>query len=184
MSLEKIQLPNFLLADLFKNTLVEIAEKEDIIPISNETISIQNNTPNTSFINDKKWYLGDNKKKITIVVNDVEAVFLKDEWLQFLTNILGACKLNMGDVAIVNFAQTPINFTTLQETTQPAFLIVFDVAIKDLQIPFTIPNYQVQTFNNCNFLSAPSLGVMLGEGEIVKAEKTKLWMSLKKLFNI
>ncbi|MFY7898986.1 MAG: hypothetical protein ACOVNY_02305 [Chitinophagaceae bacterium] len=184
MSLEKIELPAFLLADIFQHHLVEVIEKDASVSIQKESVEVPLNIEKKATSPDKKWYLGNNEKKITIIVNDADAVYLKDEWLQFLSNILAACKLNLGDVAIINFAQSEIVFKDVQEKLEPLHLIVFDVALSTLQIPFTIPHYQLQSYSNCQFLTAPSLGEMLGQSEQVKVEKAKLWGSLKKMFNI
>ena len=189
----KIHLPDFLLVDLFKNNLVLY---DDTMTVK-KVVATENEKPITAsltiplipirkqeIITPKKWFLGDNKKQILILVKDIEAVYLRDEWLQFLTNILGACKLNIGDVAIVNYANNPINFTALNEQLNPQFYLLFDVASQDIQLPFTVPNYQLQKFGNATFLLAPSLALMQGTTEAVKMEKSRLWLSLKKLFDI
>jgi len=119
-----------------------------------------------------------------ILVNDIEAVYLRDEWLQFLSNILGACKLNLGDVAIVNHANNPMFFTDFQQQLAPQYFLLFDVPTQNIKLPFTVPFYQLQQFGNTQFLLAPSLALMLGNSEAVKMEKSKLWLSLKKMFNI
>ena len=137
-SFGNILLPDFLLVDLFKDNLVicndtitgikpilpttkvtkPLVAEIVIKPIKKEALSLP-----------KKYFLGDNNKHIIILVNDVDAVYLRDEWLQFLTNILGACKLNIGDVAIINHANNPINFTQLNEQLVPQYFLLFDVAV-------------------------------------------------------
>ena len=71
--------PILLTTKVTKPLVAEIVTK----PIKKETLSLP-----------KRWFLGDNNKHIIILVNDVDAVFLRDEWLHFLTNILGACKIS------------------------------------------------------------------------------------------
>ena len=75
-------------------------------------------------------------------------------------------------------------FSFLKSHLQPAVLLAFDVNLQQLQLPFTIPHYQVQLYDQCQFLSAPSLQTMLGESKEAKLEKTKLWLSLKKIFQL
>ncbi len=192
-SFGKIQLPDFLLVDLFKDNLVLYDDKittKEAVAIEEEKPIVATITSTIipikkqEIIASKKWFLGDNKKQILILVKDAEAVYLRDEWLQFLTNILGACKLNIGDVAIVNYANNPVNFTALNEQLNPQFYLLFDVASQDIQLPFTVPNYQLQKFGNTTFLLAPSLALMQGTTEAVKMEKSRLWLSLKKMFEI
>ena len=188
-SFGKIQLPDFLLVDLFKDNLVlyndALATNNNILITELPTTITQNiKQPVATLQPTQKWFLGDNKKQITIIVKDNEAVYLRDEWLNFLSNILGACKLNIGDVAIVNYTNTPVTLLALNEQLKPTYFLLFDIAAQDIQLPFTVPNYQLQKFGNATFLLAPSLAMMQGNTEEVKLEKSRLWLSLKKMFNI
>lgn len=175
MNEDKIQLPGFLIADLFKNSLV-IAENEHILDL---------NLPYTEMqpIN-RKWYLGSNLRKITLFVNEKEAVYLLDDSLQFLTVILGACKLNLGDVSIINFQNDPIDYQLIKEKLSPNYLLLLGVTAQQVKLPFTVPHFQVQKYDNCQFLLAPSLEKMLGNSQEAKLEKSKLWLCLKKMFNV
>lgn len=196
--LENILLPDFILADLYKNTLVVL---DDVKPkkaiVQTVEASIESSTKLAvepivealpaqikSTHKPEKIFLGDNKKNITILVKENNAVYLNDESLNFLSNILGACKLNLGDVAIVNHQTEPMLYPLLKEQLSPNFLLLFDVSPTEINLPFTIPFYQVQAYNNCSFLTAPSLQNMLGTSQEAKLEKSKLWLSLKKMFGL
>ena len=215
MNLDKIELPNFIIANLFTDNLVitsdvkqkesgvnlvQTAPKETLIEsvssveIAKPFIPVKEVAKQTEtlvvtekplvFTPPKELYLGNNLKNVTIIVKDTESVYLREEWLQFLTNILGACKLNIGDVAIINQAHNKINFSDILTATSPRHLILFEVDCKEINLSFVIPTYQVQNYNNTTFLLAPSLSAMLGTTDEVKIEKTKLWTSLKKMFGI
>jgi hypothetical protein len=168
MSFTELQLPDFILADLYKDVLVELKSGKQI---KKKEIA----TP------PQQWFLGDNRKQVTIVVRDEEAVYLRDEWLSFLSSILGACQFNLADVAIVNYTKTNCTFPELLEKTAPQFLLLFDVTAQEMHLPFIVPHYQVLQHNNCSFLLAPSLQSMLDN---TQGEKRNLWTSLKKMFNI
>ncbi len=174
MNLEYIQIPNFLIADLFKSNLVIVNDepKTEKTPTNPEKKQV------------REWYLGSNLRKITIMVREKEAVYLQDEALQFLSAILSACKLNLGDVAIVNYENDAVSYAYLKEKLTPHFVILFNVTAKEINIPFTVPFYQVQSHDNCQFLLAPELHSMLGSSQESKLEKSKLWLSLKKMFSI
>ena len=131
-----------------------------------------------------KWFLGDNKKNICIVVNDVEAVYQNEDLLNFLTTILGACKLNLGDVAILNYNNNYFQYSFIKEHLSPKYLLLFNVEANAIQLPFTIPYYQVQQYDKCSILTAPTLQMMLGNTEEAKLHKSRLWLSLKKIFTI
>src|SRR5476651_2265504 len=119
MNLEKLQLPDFLLADLFKFDVVETKSLPDNAVLRNQ--------PSTA-----KWFLGENKKNIVILTKDEQAVYLRDEWLGFLTAILGACHLNLGDVAIVNYAKNKYLYTDLSEKLAPKYFLSFDVSAQEM----------------------------------------------------
>jgi hypothetical protein len=175
---ESTQLPDFLIANLYRHSLVILDDEQK----SGET-PIPANTA-TAETAARKWYLGSNLQKITLVVNQKDAVYVNDESLNFLSSILAACKLNLGDVALINYHNEPVNYTFLKENASPQHLILFGVTAQQIQLPFTVPNYQVQKYDNCNFLIAADLEMMLGNGQEAKLEKSKLWLSLKKMFNV
>ncbi len=175
MNVNKIELPGFLIAELFKNNLV-ISEQEppndSILPSS----EIQSSN--------REWYLGSNLRKITLLVSEKEAVYLLDDSLQFLTSILGACKLNLGDVSIINFYNHPIDYQEIKEKLSPNYLLLLGVTAQQVKLPFSVPHFQVQKYDNCELLLAPSLENMLGNSQEAKLEKSKLWLCLKKMFTI
>ena len=137
-----------------------------------------------SSVKPQQWYLGDNGKNIVILVKEQNAVHLNDDHLQFLSKILGACKLNMGDVAVINIAHQSASFSTIKQELRPAVCIFFEVTAETVELPFVVPDYQIQQYDGCQFLMAPALTVYLGESSEAKTEKTKLWNSLKKIFNL
>src|SRR6478736_5030495 len=101
-----IQLPDFVLAGLYKDSIV-LAEEKIVKPKK-----VQEQITNKKIKDDleekpliKKWFLGDNKKNITILLKDPSSVHINEGWLGTLTKLLAACKLNIGDTAIVNYLQ-------------------------------------------------------------------------------
>ena len=183
----KIQLPDFILADLYKNTLVVINElptepiKKQASKGTKKGAAIIANIDEPS---QKKWYLGNNLKHVTILVQDENNVYLNDDLLQLLTSILAACKLTLADVAIINNANNAISYQQLKQSLQPTCCFLFNVTTDAIQLSFTIPQYQVQQYDNCTFLLAPDLSLMNGSTPAARAEKTKLWVCLKKIFNM
>src|SRR5215218_6626688 len=83
MSLNNIQLEPQLMADLYADCLIE---------------DVATTVPEKA----RKIYLGQNKKKVLVVVSNESVPFLPDNELGFLTSVLTACKLSMADIAIVN----------------------------------------------------------------------------------
>lgn len=209
MTTEKTQLPNFVIANLYTDLLVIGSDvvtqtKKKEIAVENELKTPEIKTPieapkhtqkiqpqvatkpttELSKENDKQWYLGNNGKKVTILIKEADVAFINDQHLQFLTNILNACKLNLGDIALVNHLKHPLLYSELKQKLQPKFIISFDLQTKEIQLPFTIPNYQVQLHDNCKFLFASSLKTMEDDSQEAKLEKSKLWVSLKNMFQL
>src|SRR5581483_7571973 len=98
MGLNKIDLPGIVIAELYKNDLLEElssekGDKEKGLKYRRESVG----SPSVP-------HLGKNLKHITILVHYPSDVYLPEEQLNFLSNILKACGLNIGDIAIVNTA--------------------------------------------------------------------------------
>ena len=182
MNPENSLLPPFVIASLYKDELVLIDDQKS----SNANKPKKGEAVVTAPQEIQKpiSYLGDNQKKITILLKDSSAVHVADESLQFLTAILAACKLNMGDVAIVNTANQAVQYTQIKIELQPTTLLIFDINAASIALPFEVPQYQVQQYDNCTLLFSAPLQAMLVKTDVAKLEKGKLWNALKKTFNI
>ncbi|MBC7629758.1 hypothetical protein [Ferruginibacter sp.] len=166
MSLDNIQLTPFLLQELFKKSLIELDASE----LHEERRSASSFT-----------ILGNNRKRIIILVADDETLYLPDEQLNFLLGILSACGLTMEDVAIVNTKKNRnLTYKAIELELKGASILLFGVSAAQINLPIEFPHYQVQSFNNQTYLAAP----VLQEIQNSKEEKTKLWNCLKQFFAI
>lgn len=162
------QLPGIVLAELYKKSLVFIDED-----ISQKDIS-----------KPEEQYLGDYQKKIIVLVNEPDDIYLSDANRNFLSGILNACKLNLEQVALINFNNNHVSFQQLKKEMKPEFLLSFGVSALQIELPFSMPYYQVQQYDNCSITTAPSLSNLNNETATAITEKKKLWKSLQKMFNI
>jgi hypothetical protein len=181
------QLPGFIIAGLYKDSLVLAEETiEQIEPVKKQE-QITKKAPNPEVVQPvttKKWYLGHNKKNITILVKDATAVHINDEWLGTLSKLLSACKLNLADVAIVNLKQA-LSFNEIKTELEPQHVLMFGVTANDIALPFSIPNYQLQKYDGTTFMIAPAITLSADKTtESVRAEKKNLWEKLKIIFNV
>jgi hypothetical protein len=112
MGLNNNHLPVSVIAGLYKTSLSE----------SVQTTQNLNKTVNQK-VQDFE-FLGENQKGICILVKYENDVYLPDKELDFLVSILHACKLNLGDVAIINCHRTPLTFEHLTKKTSCNFLMV------------------------------------------------------------
>lgn len=171
MSLNTIQLQGFIVGELYKEMLLAA-------PSAAET-SLQSQPQATSY-----KILGNHGRKITIIVNSPGSPFLPDKQLSFLTKILEACRLNMGDVAIVNHASAAVNITALRAQLQPSIILLFGLEPPAIRLPINFPVFRLQSYDQCTYLSAPALDLLVQPSEEGKLLKSKLWLCLKSLFDV
>lgn len=173
------RLPDFVLSELFSDYLVFMDEKQPAGPIPPKPGKEihDNSTPG-------KIYLGNYQRKIIVIVNDTEHPFTCETNLGFLMGVLNACKLNLADIALVNFYKYPYVFPVLKKEMFPEIIIMFGITSLQIELPFAMPDYQVQEYDKCKILTAPGLNELNRDTKEAKSEKAKLWKCLKTLFSL
>lgn len=179
MDLNNIAFPTALVADLYGSSLIDSGEPATAKPAP---LPPAETGPSRTDKPDSVWKsLGNNQKNILLVVNNRDVVYLPDDELTFLTGILGACKLTLADVAIVNLNNNPgIAYKELITHFSSKIVLLFDMGPAAFGLPMSFPHYQLQAFAGNTFLYSPSLK----ELENDRVEKSKLWVCLKRLFNL
>jgi hypothetical protein len=179
MDLNHINLPAFIIADLYHSSIIDIGETSEK-PKPGEIFTEKN--PTLARAETIVWkYLGENRKNILIIINHNDVVHLPDDELNFLTDILGACKLSIGDVAIVNLNNHPgVSYKELTNHFKSKNVFLFGVEPEIFGLPMSFPHFQLQSFANNSFLFSP----FLKELENDKLLKSKLWVCLKRIFGI
>lgn len=129
-------------------------------------------------------FLGNNKQQVVIVVRSPGEAFLPESHLQMLSKMLGACKLNLGDVAIVNDSTLRVEINILKEQLRPQKILLFGVSPDETGLPMHFPLFKDQDYGGCVYLHAPSMHELNQETEDGKVLKRKLWESLKKIFGV
>ncbi len=149
--LNNITLNSVLLTELYQRSLVETGS------------AAPDKQPNTGI-----KYLGNNESGVLVLVHNPAHTFLAEDELAFLSKILGACKLNIGDVAIIN----TVHYTDIQliaDTLSPAYIIAFEPAT----YPGTTPCVQSSPLSN-----------LTAETPEARELKSALWNNLKAMFNL
>jgi hypothetical protein len=213
MSLNNIKLPDFVIADLYRRSLIQpsasdfdglpqampevmpqpeartVAESQPITkmpvkePIAEKVAEKITEAPPVKVAEPVAYkILGNNKKQITVVVNCPNDVFVPEADLQFLTKMLGACKLNMADVAIVNHATAAIAIDRIKMQLQPKYVLLFGVEPSTIQLPISFPSFKEQPYAGTTYLFTPALSELNLETEDAKVLKRKLWDCLKRIF--
>jgi hypothetical protein len=172
MSLNSIKFEPSDIAFLFKNSLVEINAEQQVL--SQTKFETEQTATGLK-------YLGENKKKTLVVVRNSDAVHIADKQLSFLTKLLAACNLNLADVAIFNFQKhNSSEFNEILNFFKPKIVLLFAIEPGEFGLPMIFPQFQVQGYRDAVFVSSPSLDVI----EPDKSLKGKLWVCLKKIFNL
>lgn len=166
MSFDNIQLPASLLADLYKDSIVQLNDVEKRKPAAKAATLVK--------------FLGENKKGIFILVEDKTAPFLNEPSFQFLLTILTACKLNMADVALINKAALTIPFTEAIKELSAKTILLFGIEAKEMNLPIDFPHYQVQKHGSLIYLTADDFETLGTDQQ----RKGKLWLCLKKIFDL
>lgn len=167
MDLNTIKLPVSEIINLYKKTLVDFDEK----PTSHSEI-------NTA----TSWkYLGENKKNNLVILRYQHVIHLPDKQLSFLTKLLSACNLSLGDVAIINFHHYDASqLNEIINFFKPKTTLLFGIDPIEIGMPMKFPEFQVQHYRDIKFVSSPSLETI----EPDKSLKGNLWIALKKIYNL
>ena len=196
MSLNDISLSPFVTASLYRSSLIANDSNEPIVKApSTESKPKKDAVKDTmkESVQEEKdqtpadpiaigWkHLGSNNKNILIVVNHTDVTHLPDEELGFLTAILSACKLDLGDVSIINMNNyADHNYKDLISHFSSKIVLLFGYDPVSFGLPVDFPHYQVQALNNTTFLFSPALS----ERNADPLFKSKLWVCLKRIFGI
>jgi hypothetical protein len=160
MGLNNLELPDFMIGELYKDALLPP-------PLPPQGIK----------------YLGDNRRKTTLLVQTPGSPSLPDNHLTFLTKILEACRMTLADVAIINNA-APLSITELKQQLQPKIILLFGVEPTAIRLPINFPAFRPQDYDGCTYLSTPGLDQLVPNTEESKLLKSKLWVCLKTIFDV
>lgn len=166
MDLDKLQLSAFTIRTLYTKSIIKLdASNPDPINLSSTDIK----------------FLGGNQSGILIVINNPKNPFLHETDLAFLTKVLSACKLTLADIAIVNLkGLSEVSITDFKNQFKPSRIILFGVSANVLALPFQIPDFQVQNYDQIRYLTLPELSFIEKDQQL----KKMLWTSFQKIFDL
>jgi len=209
MSFKEIELSDALIAELYKNVLVGGTIAGSRMPAEERpgaTVSSGNNAAQLPGFSDPiampgstssgrvttgiaaepqpYRFLGKNQKKVTVLARYADDPYIPEEHLQFLIKILSACRLNLGDVAIINDSTAAVEISKLKKELAPAHVLLFDIQPEEIGLPLSFPMLKAQVFDGCTFLTIPPIAVLNGNDENARSLKKQLWDCLKKMFPV
>lgn len=164
-SFDNFQLPNPLLVELYKNSLIDLEQPQSIQHSLNEYNLVK---------------LGHFNKKILILVNEPEDLHVNEVDLQFLTGILNACQWSLADIALMNLSSNlGWTWSDAIQHFQPVLSVGFGMSEIDSNAVGAPSHYRTTTFNQTNIIAANRLSLLAQSPE----EKKALWGCLKSELN-
>lgn len=190
MGLNDIELPASIVASLYTSVLVADQSVPAAlapagtahVPLPAEPIAAAKPPEAKEADTTVKWkFLGNNQRNILVVVNHHDILHLPDADLTFLTAMLTACKLGLGDVTLTNYDHyQQIGGPAIVKQFKSRTVLLFGIGPAGFGLPVNFPEFQVQALANVDYLYSPALADISGD----KALKSKLWICLKKIFGI
>ena len=120
-------------------------------------------------------YEGDFLCQVLVCVETPENQLIKD----FLGKILSAVNLNFRAIALMNFYQTAnIHLPDLIAKMQPKQILCFGIELNKYHFTKKIKPYELNAFDNTQFLWAEDLQTIETNQEL----KRKFWTQLQKMF--
>ena len=126
--------------------------------------------------------LGNFKQQVLLVLNEPDAVHCIDADLEFLQKVIASVKLSMDHIAILNTHGKQVTYPELKAQLPAKVALYFGVEPVSIGVPMRIPYFQVQPWDDCRFLYAPSLTEINGNSPAQVELKKQLWTALKKIF--
>lgn len=156
--MNRIILPSSLMADLYKDVLV--AE----------------NKPATKPLSEGPQYV-----KVAVISGNDGSSLTETSYI-FLQNVLKACKIDMGETAVLTKTSTLLSggLSSLQQAYQSPVILLFGLNPTILALPVHFPAFQVQAYNDCQYMWAPGLDEIAAD----KSLKSTLWQALQKIFKL
>ena len=173
-----MQLPPGMLVSLYSNQLVL---DQDSSP-EQQAIKPPPTIKDAPTDGTRDWkFLGNNNKHILVMVDYKDAVHLPDDELAFLTKMLAACKLDLGDIALINFNNYRDAIATeFLARFKSKTILLFGIEPSAFGLPVNFPAYQVQQLASATYVHTPALE----ERQKDELFKSKLWICLKKIFHL
>jgi hypothetical protein len=72
----------------------------------------------------------------------------------------------------------------LRSQLKPTTVLLFGLEPTAIKLPINFPVFRLQPYDDCTYLSAPALSLLVQNSEESKLLKSKLWVCLKTLFNV
>ncbi len=129
-------------------------------------------------------FLGRNRRSVSFIVHSPDYDFLPEEQLVFINKMLSACKLQMNDIVLVNIARLNLSFEELKVQFQPRIIFLWGIRPAFFNLDSALPDFNITVHDGMSIIPVLSPELMCIEGSAGHELKSRLWICLKKLFNL
>ncbi len=177
MGINHLELSPDLLSALFPDSLVDTGKTVSVsdIPVSSRS-GVKKN-PVISF-------LGGNRRSVTFLSHYPEDPYLPEDQMAFLNKMLSACKYSMEDIALVNRAKQDTDITILKDQLGTRILFLWGVDPKTAGYRSDLPDFLISEVEGISVIPVPKPERIIGDSAESTELKKRLWLSLKKIFNL
>lgn len=176
--MNEVVLSNQILAELYGTTLINLMENPSSLTEDQNQHTVSGPIAEPDLV-----FLGGNKKNISLLVQTVTGE-IPAFHLQFLSNLLKACRLSMEDVAIHAFSEPLPSIQSIKMQLAPRELLLFGSNPVSIGIPINFPPFKIQSYDSINYLYLPNIEEINQDNDAGKLLKSKLWVCLKQLFQV
>lgn len=129
-------------------------------------------------------FMGENHRQIVWMIQQPGTVTPDESAVAFIQKMLEACKMELGDIALINIAHQPLTMDLVKKELHPAQVILFGVNPEQIGLPILFPEFKLQAYDNTTYLLVPDLTLLNQSNETGKLLKSKLWVCLRQLFQL
>ncbi len=141
----------------------------------NEDIYVINEEKESAIEEATLKYYGENKKHITVIVEEVNPDFMRSVSFQFLNKIMEAVKLSQHEYALINLQENKAcTLERIMKELAPNHIIIFGES--DFS---NLDNYEISEIEGSTMLQSDSLTDVQTDVEKKKA----LWKALQEVFS-
>jgi hypothetical protein len=129
-------------------------------------------------------FLGENSRSICFLANNPEEDFLPSEQYEFLKKMLAVCKLSLNDIALLNIAHISFDLAELRVQLHPRILFLWGITPVSVGLKSGLPDFSISAIDGMSVIPVLSPDTMSGNRLESTDFKQRLWICLKKLFNL
>lgn len=181
--MDGVTLSPALMTALFAEVLVRIPGAVDPVPVNPKTAAPRAPLPDAE--PPLPISLGENRRKICLLVSVPGKELLPAGSRVFLEKILSACQLGIADLAIVNVQLSPVPVSVLQTRFSPGKWLLAGLSPASLGMEGTADRpFELQSWQGAQVMTLPALAELDGDTAAARTLKRQLWAGLQTLFGL